>query len=287
MEWVNVQVYAKREGVSESTVYRLIKAKEVRAQRVGRQWRVALVEDALLTEASEHFHQGVVLDLILDAAFDLNRFQASLPTIWHLSYRPEDPSNSLEVSVSDGVKRVRWSMDCERETNWRFAIQHLETGLPNAWKALNEVSDSFGRYCHRLTEAEVSHRKLAQTHLRDDASEDLTIDNGRFFRFILGEVDEAGAEPSRQDYSLTTTGARVSARFRGAVILSAPTQEIAQRWTQWHLAWRRKFVKTIKPELSQLRASIKAGADVFAATASEVEIRGRVPGRCDRCPETR
>lgn len=282
MEWLSVKQYAKRKNVSEKTVRRMIDRGALTAEKVGRQWRIRLVQRDDSTAVDYRGHQEAVIYLLISASMDLKPLRNSFPTVFGFSYHLDDPSNGLHWVPTRGEQRVEWKLSTECDPGWQFMLKHLQSGLPNTLKALNDVKTSYGRYWKEISDRESVYRKRAK-EFPDAEALAVSLDDSRFFRSILSEVDKGSSVPSEEDYEVTTLSDSVLVKYAGAGILSAASEVDALSWMHRHLDWRKKFVNVYKPELVDLHTGVRMAADIFIKAAEDIELRSRVPGECQIC----
>ena len=283
MELISVKEYANRKGVSCRTVYRMRDRGELDAEKVGRQWRIRLPRTDRSTAVDVRGHHEALLDLFESASMELRSLVDAYPHVMNFLYHPDDPSNALYWVTREGMRRVELALMAERQHAWQYLREHLHTGLPGILAAFGEVKSSFGRYWQEISEWETEHRQKAQLVI-DEEGRGVGLDDSQFFRTILAEVDRGEGVPKREDYQLVTETRQVLVRCAGTGIVSARDLDHADKWLTHHLGWRRQFVGVRKPGLMLVRAEVKTAARSFVRASEEVQIGGRVPGRCRRCP---
>ncbi len=265
MEWLTVAQYAERYSQSPRHVRRLISQGKLDAFKPtgSGTWRIALQEKGRPTLGDDRVHQDFIADLLESASLEVRPILGGFPRVWRFSYRPADPSNGLGC-VSDGYGyHVEMIFNVESLPGWPSAIEHLAEGLPNAHTAWREIKRSIGEYWQRVAEREDHYTDEAAALLEPESAA-VSLDTSRFYRSILAEVDEPCLRPTPDDYKVVRRRPdRVLVTMEGAGILSAAREVDALTWRDRHLEWRRNFVKTIE----------------------DVLITGRVPGRCERCPD--
>lgn len=283
MEWISVQQYAIRKNVSVRTVYRLIDKNEIQHERVGKQWRIAVSDRDSLDVSDQQVHQEYVLGIFIGIRMELTPFSTSFPEVRHLSYRTGSASR-LKCVPTGSTNKIEWQLGEEQKYGWQFTFQHLQSGLPNALKALREFKESYASYCQLLGE---QHDRYL-----DDAQESLNTTRGgvrlnlsTFFRSILREADKESSTPNDKEYPITPVPGEVEVSFEGEVLFWAADEREGQEWVSRHQGWRREFRNRYKDRLDQLRRDMRAGADILVKTINEVEVGGRVPGTCDKCPQ--
>ena len=281
--WLSVQQMASRLSVSESTIYRQIKARALQTTRIGRKWRVLPLLPDRQTESHRARHEAAILELLEQAAFEVTAFRAPLHSVWKLAYRPGDAGPNFLWSDAGAAPRVVFTMDVERQAGWAEAAEHLQTGLPATWKAFAGVKESYAAYCQILTALEDQYRSRAQKEsaLQQDQ---VSVDNARFVRTILHEADKEGSIPAVADYQEAQTPRGTLIRFDGAGIVSAPGPHIAQAWMRRHLKWRQEFARVSKPGLIALQFAVRAQASAFIEAINTMQLRGALPGHCALCP---
>lgn len=287
MEWLTVAQYSKRYGQSPRHVRRLIGEGKLEAFKPtgSGTWRIALQEKDRPTLGDDRAHQDIIADLLESASLEVSPILGGFPRVWRFSYRPDDPSNGLGW-VSDGYgQHVEMNFNVESLPGWPSAIEHLAQGLPNAHAAWREIKRSIGEYWQRVAERE-SHYTHEATALLEPESAAVSLDASRFYRSILAEVDEPSLRPTANDYEVIRRRPdQVLVTMNGAGILSAADEVDGLTWRDRHLEWRRNFVYVHKPDLIDLREGVIAATLNFVEAIEDVLIRGRVPGRCERCPE--
>jgi len=231
-------------------------------------------------------HQDLLVDLMVQAASDLQPYRRPLPQVWDLPYRP-DPGSGLQwVTIADS-RRLRWELAVERDPNWGCVLQHVRAGLRQTLVAFEQAKTSYEQYCQVLTEAEDAYRTLAAEHLNVHEQSSVTPDDGRFYRTILAEVDKLGAFPEEQDYQFVAQEGRILVQFDRAGILSAAEEASALEWMGRHLQWRTEFVNIQKPTLTQLCEELQSAADEVCLMAGNIEAHGGLPGTCGVCAATK
>ncbi len=287
MEWLKVAQYAKRYGQSPRHVRRLIGEGKLEAFKPtgSGTWRIALQEKDRPTLGDDRAHQDVIADLLESASLEVRAILIGFPKVWRFSYRPDDPSNGLGWISDSYGHHVEMNFNVESLPGWPSAIEHLAEGLPNAHTAWREIKRSIGEYWQRVAERE-SHYTDEAAALLEPESAAVSLDTSRFYRSILAEVDEPCLRPTANDYEVVKRRPdRVLVTMEGAGILSAADEVDALRWRDRHLEWRRNFVYVYKPRLIDLREGVIAATRNFVEAVEDVLIRGRVPGRCERCPD--
>ncbi len=289
MEWLKVAQYAERYGQSPGHVRRLIRQGKLEAFKPAGSgtWRIALQEKDRPSLGDDRAHQDVIADLLGSALFEVRLVLEQFPTVYSFSYRPDDPSNSLHEVAEGHTRRVEFGFGVERESGWPYATEHLASGLPNTDKAWREIKTSVGEYWQKISERESDYIREAQRFLDEDGSAVSPLDVSRFYRSILSEVDKPPSTPADEDYEINPLQERLLVTCEGSGIVSTETRPEALTWQARHLGWRRNFVNVHKPGLVLLREGAIAAAAGFIETVEDVLVRGRVPGRCQRCPGDR
>jgi excisionase family DNA binding protein len=281
MEWITVPQYAKRKNVCNRTVYRMIGRGEVRAEKVGRQWRIGLAEPDHLDQ-SGYGHQDYIIGQLIGARMELTTLSNPFPTVWD-GYRP-DASNHLKWRGEDGKRGIEWRLRVEEDPGWKFAGQHLSTGLPNAFKSLQEAKELYGRYCLELITMEDRLREEVGKIIKDDP-ETVNVNESHFFRSILSVLDQQSPTLGEEAYPRASVEGGVEVSYSDAWLFTAFEQDKAREWISRHVNWRRQIDKVHKGRIDRLRRDLVAQIDMFAKTIHEVDARGRVPGTCDYCPK--
>ncbi len=227
-------------------------------------------------------HQQQVMGLLVEASTELKqKFLRSYPTVFQ-GYRPDRSDQRLEWVNVGGAQEVGWSLLVESQPIWNLAVQHLETGLPEAAGILRGIKTSYSEYCQGLIGAEDFLRRDAKAN-HDGGMGGTTLNESHFFRSIMGEVDKEDREPSEDEYVLDSGLSRTTVVFDGVELLVAEERGVADCWLIRHVGWRALFIREYKPGLVQLRREIKTQVAVFANSIQAIEIDG-VSGSCERCP---
>ena len=279
MAWLTVKEYAAQFNVSEKTVYRRIGDRTLTAQKLGRLWRIEVRAVDTFADFDDGTHQSFLKDLLDDAALELGRLRNRFPTVWRLSFRPEDPANSLERN-RDG--EIEWSLSVEREWGWKYVAQHLRTGMVHTIEALTHAKESFCRYCHRLVVIE-DHYRLQVENLCPQKS-GILVNESQFYRSIIECVDPDTRTPDRADYSKAHREDRVDVILSGALLFDAKDAESAEFWTGKHLLWRQQCLGVYKSSLTRFRGDFDAAAGTFISAVEELKAGRRVPGTCEMEP---
>jgi excisionase family DNA binding protein len=221
----------------------------------------------LAVEAARH--QEVVLDSLMGTQQELDWYRSSFPDVWRLSYRTDSTFG--------------WELLQEQEIGWPGACQHLQTGRPDTWQALQEVKGGLAQYSRRLTELEDACRKRVEKDTEYSPSK-VKLNESHFYRSILDEVGKVGPDPGAGDYQQQAVVGGVSVAFGGVDLLWAANRESASYWIERRLKWRSEFIQQCRQELVQLRANIMNAAGDFVNSINEIRVSGNIPGSCDACP---
>ena len=274
--WLSPAEFALSKGINVKTVYRRIKAGEIPARKVGRQWRILDSEYDNSKELNNQAHHSSLIDTLGSASMEVQRYADSFPTVYGWSYRI--PSNALVFSAVSGRPHVELHLAAEGEYGWQYANEHLETGLPRTLAALVTVKRAFGRYWQILCKLEDQYRAEVDELVAKELHS-VQIDNGHFFRSILSEVDKPQSTPSLDDYEIRTHLDMVSV----VKVVSAANENLARQWMKRHLEWRKSFVMNDRDGLLRLRSEVQMSAKQFCDSISEREVAGRLPGSCSLC----
>ena len=242
--------------------------------------KVAALSESDSLYARRIGHQAFLLDQLVGIKLEVKRFTTNFPTVWD-GYRP--PSNYLHFVEEGHERRIEWNPPCKQDPGWKFAEQHLQTGLPKALRAFRSVADSYARYSQELVTLEDRYREEVKK-IRDGGPGEISINNSEFYRSILNEVDREISEPSRGDYTVAKVEEGYQASYpgsRGQVwLLAAESRSRVEEWIDRHFNWRNQLIVMDKGRILNLRREIQAGANLLVRSIEDVEADGYVPGTC-------
>lgn len=176
-------------------------------------------------------HRELLNGLLISTSMELKPLTLRFPSVWDYSFRPDDPSNNLRwVYVGTG-KEAEMVLPVEQHRGWSLLLRHLETGHPQALQALSIVKQLFGRYWQTLSEIEANYRlQVSKLLLLPEYSED-QIDDGKFYRSILSEVDCETSDISEDNYEVRDHIDGVSV----VGLVKTLNRESALAWMRRHL----------------------------------------------------
>ena len=235
------------------------------------------------TACDESVHQEFLRGRLEAVMMELRHLRNNFPTVFHISYRPEDPANRLRWTEENGTVGIDWSLAVESEPGWSLVHQHLITGLPMVAEALDHVKGGYAQYCKGILTLEDGYRAaVGGLELRDLLQ--VELNESHFYRSILSEVDKAGIAPGPEEYKYgALSGWGMSVAFDGMELITrAADREVAEEWVARHLRWREEMREMHVSELRARREELVSAITVVISCVEELEQGGKVHGRCSR-----